>query len=228
MNVDWAVAIAVFVLLVGWSFSYYTGFFQPDQQNMHDIVSSIQEKLVNYMSDDVYSVPAVFNSNTTETLVLYSEFPWNSSVRNSTRVYSGQTQLPCMFSGNRLYWQSEVQPGQNLFSIEFSTAETDLNCMDSLSTAGANQTTLWAEQKSQTLSSNLIIRMFTEGYEYVRSALLISQNFRLEINSTSNYWEFGPSSPLSSNVYARQFTAQVYETGEKADIQLLVWSNIPF
>ena len=49
MNIDWIIALSMFLVVVAWSFSFYSGFFTEKSQPLSDVLNSISDKFVNYL-----------------------------------------------------------------------------------------------------------------------------------------------------------------------------------
>ncbi|UCD06893.1 MAG: hypothetical protein JSW41_03590 [Candidatus Aenigmatarchaeota archaeon] len=221
MNIDWIIAIALFLIFVSWSFVYYMGFFSitPD---MRAGVEGISDKVMDFLSIDVYDVPAVFNSTEVGSRVLYMDFSWPGYSKNSTRIFSGNQSLPCYISGNRVYWQADLIQGENKFEMRYYDENVSLFCNSSFSLANATQVIPWVSEKNKAISQTKINQMLATNFYSFRNLLGISQDFRVELEINNVTTGYGTTPPLGYDVYVKE-THGIKEDNNVVKIRVLTW-----
>ena len=86
MNFDWIVAIVTFLVLVVFSFNYYTGFFVY-QADLENAAGTISERVLDSIMVDSYSVPVNYNSaGDANDQILYTDFAWPENTKESTKL----------------------------------------------------------------------------------------------------------------------------------------------
>jgi hypothetical protein len=221
MNVDWIIAMALFLIFISWSFVYYTGFFSitPD---MRAGVEGISGKVMDFLSIDVYDVPVVFNSTEAGSWVLYMDFSWPGYSKNSTRIFSESQSLPCYMSGNRVYWQAGLIQGENRFEMRYYDENVSLFCDSSFSLANATQAIPWISEKSKAISQAKINQMLATNLHSFRYALGINQDFRVEVEINNVTTEYGTDPPLGYDVHVKE-TLGRKENDEGVKVRVLTW-----
>lgn len=228
MEVDWIIAFVVFLGFVIWSFGYYSGIF-PSRlatQDMSLAASLIGDRVVNYLEMDVYDVPIKYDSEgNVSGAVLYFNYTWPSEdAKNSAKVLIGNTSLPCLFSDDTLYFQSNLSSGSNYFTARFNNQSSTLNCGSSFSTSGANLTLLWAEEKSGMLSLEKINTMLGMNFSAFRNTIGSDRNFRVLIDYLNGTeYVYGVTPPNATNVYVSSTWNLIEESSGRVKISVLVW-----
>lgn len=222
MDLDWVVAIVMFLVFLSWGFIYYSQ-FSVQAVDMESALVRVSDGVMDFLEVEVYNMPVRFYSeNNTAGSILYSIYTWPKGSKNSTEVLSGGVSLPCMFLGDILYWQSALDIGYNYFLVEFSTVNTTLNCDSSLVLGEESQAIPDSIQKSKRVSQSKVDEMLGSDYQEFKSMLGIESDFRLEIENSSASG-FGPKPPGNVNVYVRTHNAIVLESGDEITIRVLVW-----
>ncbi len=217
MNIDWIVAIVTFLTLVIFSFNYYTAFFVY-QADLDDVAAIINERVIGSMTVDGYAVPVYFNATSPGSRLLYADFPGSDSEKNSARVTSSGTDLPCMFSGNVIYWEADVTESSNMFKIFYSDMDVPINCDDTLTTGGEEKATPWAKERTTVLSYVRLGEISAMGYDKYRNSISVSRDLRVETDG----FVLGPEPPGSINVYAFKNNVTT-ENMQPATIRVLIW-----
>ncbi len=221
MNVDWVIAVGLFLVFVSWSFVYYTGFFL-DLPDFRGGVETISEEVIEFLTVEVNDVPVVLDSGDAGSKVLYMDFYWPSGTRNSTRLFYGNQTLPCYISGNRIYWQADVNVGRNEFEMRYFPSNDSMFCDSGFSTSGANKTTPWVAEKSNAVSVSRINDMLAMDFYAFRYLLGLRSDFRVEIERSGTTDELGPKPPFGYNVYVKESPGRT-ENNEKVKIRVLTW-----
>ncbi|MFH1236964.1 MAG: hypothetical protein V1648_00990 [Candidatus Aenigmatarchaeota archaeon] len=224
MDFDWIIGVFVFMVFIGWSFSYYFAMFQVQGSSFELAADSGQQKVMDFLAVDVYEAPVkYYSSGTVADGVLKAKSLWYAGERNSTIVFGGGS-LPCRLDGNDVYWQANVGAGYNYYTIMFADVNTTLNCTGTFATTGANLTSPWALEKREMISTAKISEMEGMSYSSFRNGISLRHNFMITIEKTSGNVEYGkaiPSGPV--NVNSRKTERKVFETGELANITIAVW-----
>ncbi len=226
MHVDMIIAFSVFLIFVIWGFSYYSTIFADTGENMGNILSSVYEKVLGFLAINVYDTPVHYNSTgPASNAVLYLTYTWSSGTKNSTRILLNGQQLPCIISGNTLYWQTDLVAGTNYFVMRTTNQDENMNCIGGFDTGNANQTIPWVEETKQMISQNRIDRMESMDYVAFKNILGIDRNFRIEINrtETGNMTVYGADLPPITNVYSKQSWYKIFESNQKAELTVSVW-----
>ncbi len=221
MEIDWIIAIGLFLILVAWSFVYYMGFFAitPD---LGAGVQGISGKVMNYLEIEAYDTPITYDSTENGTRVLYTDFTWPDYSSNSTKIFSGNQSLPCMIFGNRVYWQADVGIGENKFVMRYHTQNTTLNCDSSFPLVNTTQVIPWAAEKDTLVSQDRIDQMFATDFRAFAAGLGISQDFRIEIETDSSTTDYGSAVLPGYNIYVKENPGMT-ENNEKVTVRVLTW-----
>jgi hypothetical protein len=127
-----------------------------------------------------------------------------------------------MFQGDRLYFQANVQEGDNDFEMAFANISSPLACNSILETSNANASLPLASVKSRTVSQSMIDQLLASDYSQFRQSLGITRNLRIEIDSGTTR-TFGPNPPQYTNTYVRESRYLIQETGQPVTIRVLAW-----
>jgi hypothetical protein len=221
MNFDWIIAIALFLVFVSWSFVYYMGAFSftPDTGSG---VEGISGKVIGFLETDSYDVPVEFSSPGSGSRVLYLDFSWPAYSKNSTRIFSGDQPLPCMISGDRVYWQADLSAGSNIFTMRYCTENTTPQCSSLFPPVNATQAMPWAAEKGSAISQARTDQMLATNFYVFRQALGINSDFRVELESGGIVTAYGPAPPLGYDVYVKE-TPHVTEDREAVTVRVLTW-----
>lgn len=220
MNVDWAVAIGVFVMFVGWSFVYYTGFFNQTT-DVSQSMEALSSNLLDLIGTDRYTMPAYYDSPSSGQAILYADLGLPSEAEGTIKVSDPGGNLDCMLDSGILYWDADLSVGQNDFEILYS--DVDLGgCGDTLATSGANQTFPLSQVKEKVISQTTLLSLQSVPYNNFLESVGSRQEMRLEWSGpiSGNY---GPQPPGNRDVSALELSRPLLETGELLNLRLLVW-----
>jgi len=222
MNVDWVVAIGLFIAFVTWSFVYYIGIF-TDVPTVAGDLDSINQKVISFLTETVWTLPVVYDSPNTATGVLYLENSWPEGTMESVIVKSGDESLPCMFSGDRLYWEADLVTGDNEFSVMYADLDIEMRCSDTLVTADANQTISGVAEISRMVSESRIDDMGMMSHVHFALLLGINRDYRVEWEWGGEDYYYGEEIPKDINVYAKEAVKSVMEDSDHISIRVLSW-----
>ncbi len=225
MEIDFIVGILVFLVFVGWAFSYYIMIF-GDAENRFEIAAETEAgKITDFLSVDVYEIPVRYDSPSPASGgVMRAESVWYHGEKNTTRVFSGSTRLPCRISGNTLYWQADLSAGENYFRILVANMNETMNCTGSFPVSSSNLTIPWALERREMLSLSRVSEMTDMDYEAFRSAAGLNEDFRVEIETAEGETVYGKSIPSGGvDVVVKKFRMPVFETFGSANITIAVW-----
>jgi hypothetical protein len=225
MEVDWVVGIFVFLVFIGWAFSYYFAIFQENASRFETTAEAGQRNVMGFISVDVYEAPVKYYSNgPVANGVLKAKSVWYSGEKNSTMVFAGGSPLPCRIDGDDLYWQADLSAGNNYFTITTANVNTTMNCTAAFAISSFNLTVPWALERKTMVSLTRINEMANTSYDGFRNSLGMNQNFRFRMERAGGdiaYGKSGPSGPV--NVNSKKTEWKIYETQEKANITVAVW-----
>jgi hypothetical protein len=220
MNVDWAVAIGVFVVFVSWSLVYYTGFFTGEADISRGL-DSLAGRVVEYLEVAEYSMPVRYDSPESGQGVLYAELFLPGVGESQLRVLDDGGELECMLSGDRLYWRADLETGENMFEIAYSDLDTG-GCGGSFGTMGSNQTFPLSAVGVMKLSRTRLIEMQATPYQEFRESLGIGNDIRLVWNGALQ-GSYGPEPPGNRDVFVRESSRPLLELSGTVDMRILVW-----
>jgi len=219
MNVDWVVAISVFLIFIGISFGLYWGLFEAKPETAGSYLEPVSQKILGFLQVDSWRIPVRCNSTQSGISVLYFDFQWPEGAKNSSRIFDSGLPLSCMLQGNRLYFQADVEEGDNDFDVSFANMSSPLLCDSVLDTGVAIACVPWASELSRSISQSKIDQMLATEYTQFRQSLGITRNFRVEVQGNS----YGPQSPKYSNTYVKETRSLIQETVQPVTISVAVW-----
>jgi hypothetical protein len=219
MNVDWAVAVSVFLVFVGIGFAYYWGFFEDRPDSIGISLDDANRKVLDFLTVDSWKVPVRYNSSSAGIVVMYFDFQWPEGTKNSARILDSGLPLSCMFQGDRLYFQADVQNGNNDFEVTFANISSPMLCNSALDTSGSYPAVPWVSEKTRLVSQSRIDQMLGTDYSQFRQSLEILRNFRVEAGTSS----YGPSAPSYTNTYVKETRSLIQETGQPVTVRVMVW-----
>ncbi len=222
MNVDWVVAIGVFIAFVSWSFVYYFGIF-ADVSSVAGDMDSINEKIAGFLTEKVWVLPVVYDSSTEGTGILYLDNSWPNGTRESVIVMSGGESLGCMFSDDRLYWEADLVAGDNEFSVLYADLEVPMRCDGTLETSEANQTIPMVAETREMVSESRIVDMITMSPVHFALLLGINRDFRVEWEMGGGSYYYGQDVPRDINVYVRETVKDVMEGSGPVSMRVISW-----
>ncbi|MEM5812358.1 MAG: hypothetical protein QW286_01440 [Candidatus Aenigmatarchaeota archaeon] len=219
MNVDWAVAISVFLVFIGIGFSYYWGLFEEKAETTKMSLETVSNKVIDFLVVESWTTPVRYNSSDSGVHTIYFDFYWPEGTKNSTKILDDGLGLSCMVQGNRVYFQASVDEGDNYFEMRFANVSTPLLCNSMLETQGANISMPMASEKSLRISQSMVVQMLATPYQEFRDSLGILGNFRVQVGEVS----YGPEPPYYANTYVKEKSFLVQETGQPETIRVMVW-----
>ncbi len=222
MNIDWAVAVFLFIVFVAWSLVYFSGL------GTHSIEGSFVAdagKIVDMFSVDVYRIPALYNSSYTGTGLLYADMDWKGGERNTTRVYQGGRPLDCMISGDTVVWRADVSKGINDFVIEYSNNKEPLNCT-AIFSGLYNHTLEGVREYRKEISISRVESVVQSDYESVRESLGITGDFRVEIEAGGEGFVYGPAPPFNVDVHSVERSMYIAGSRDIGRIRVLMWQGV--
>ena len=222
MDIDWALAVFFFIVFAVWSFSYL-GAVLPKET--HVPAEAVFRKAIEAVTVREYSIPARFYSNSSSSgAALYAVMDWLDGNPNTTRVYSGTEQLPCEISGDTLLWLSDLSPGDNDFTITFSTEREPMNCSASIPRQ-ANLTLSGVTEARTSLSIESLNSLLLKDYNLFREENGINTDIRIEADIGTESYAFGPVPPYYADIHSSERTLPVSGTTETATLRVLVWNR---
>lgn len=219
MNVDWAIALSVFLIFVGIGMISYWGLFQTSANPVQSSLDPINQKVLDFLTVDSWTAPVRYNSSGSGTTVMYFDFSWPDGTRNSTQVLYSGLSLSCMLQGSRVYFEANVQEGDNYFEMTFANESSPVLCDSILETENANLSIAWASERAVRISQSRLDQLLASDYSQFRGSLEITRNFRVEAGAVS----FGPSPPQYTNTYVKESRYLIQETGNPVTIRVMVW-----
>ena len=224
MRIDWIIALGVFLVFVGTGFQYYLNLFQTTSDPMELVIGDISDKIINFLKTDVYEVPIKVNSAETRSDVLHFDYTWLSEgAKNSSRILQDGTRLNCNITGSTIYWQANLEAGDNYFKLRFSDKNASMNCTDVFSIDNANKTIPWAAVKREMISQSKIDEMNSTDYTTFKSGLGINRDFRVSVNVSGTVTNYGLNPPNATNVYVKETRWALEETDDEVIIRVLAW-----
>ncbi|RLI95892.1 MAG: hypothetical protein DRO99_05245 [Candidatus Aenigmatarchaeota archaeon] len=225
VKIDGIIGIMIFLVFTSWSMVYFFNTFVTEKEYpMTEVADDISDKIIDYVTIDSYEIPvSITVENASTDNVFYFDYSWPSEgAKNSTMVYKSGTEQECLISGSRLYWQSDLDPGQNHFTVTYSDKNVTLVCDDSIQTSNINQTIPWAAVKENVVSQDRINDMTSSSYGSIQRSLGIERDFRVVFNVSGTLTEYGKLTPNSTDVFVKS-TYHAMESGDRVDIRIMVW-----
>jgi hypothetical protein len=224
INVDWVVAIAVFLVFFAWAFTLYIDTFTEMDIDVEAATSDVSEKVLNYVVIDVHKAPVKVSSSGATDAVLYANFTWSFG-RNSTKVIKGGSLQNCQLVGDSVFWQSDLESGDNYFYIRFMNMNTSLNCNSSFTIENESLLVPWAQETEKMVSLAKFNEMDSMSYSEFKTSQGIARDFNATLfNSTGGVISsVGLPPPILSDVYATNLKHTLEETEEDVSVRILVW-----
>ncbi len=222
MDIDWVLAITVFMFFVVWSFAFYFSLFLFDEGYTGVAADVAMESLMDSIETSSYSVPVTYDSASQEDdAVLMAGFVWYGGNRSTTRVRRGGESLDCRVIGNDTYWLANLSSGENHFRIEFAYSNYT-GCNGSFSVATSYRTIPGALERKVMLSLPGVYEMNSTPYDEFRESMGMENDFMVEIGGSSPV-VYGKTPPSARDVYARNFVRTIFETMEEVNVTFTVW-----
>lgn len=216
--------MGLFIGFVVWALSFYSSFFTgvADISSFADITNG---RILENLTIDSYEVPIRYNSsNMTSNTVLHFDFVWPEDTQNTTKIFSGTTEITCSILNNVIYFETDLTNlTYNYFKMTFSKKNVTANCANFAPAHNRTQIVPWAMQKKSLISQSIINMMTNLTYADYKSQLGITRDFRIEINESGTETNYGLPLPNNRNVYSRETTTRLEETNSEVDITVMVW-----
>jgi len=227
VSADWLIGMMIFIVFVSFAFAYYANVIREESSPLSISKEFIADEIADFIYINVYDIPVHYDSASAQSdAVLYFDYNWPNGERNTTRVYfgdDGDDNRSCIISNGRLYWQSDLSAGFNNFTVRYSDNNASKRCAGSFGTGGAIKAVPWPEEHTKMLSWSRIEEMNATDYESFRSEQGIDRGFRILFNISGANFTYGPPEPLMSDVFVVRRFGTVEETGELADLRIMVW-----
>ena len=223
MDVDWALAMVVFLFFISWAFIFTISVLQNQEEENIEHLRYMSKIIRDMLVIKTYEIPAMYEANESKEMVFYSTLLINESYKNSTFVKSNDKRLPCMILGNKLYWQSNVTSGKNYFFVYYAKATSKKFCNSTLSTTNATMLSLWAAKEKEMFHNSSINNFLLKDYDQLRDYEGITNNFMLEINIGNVSRVYGKRPPLATNVYVFNYYGKLYDSGEDVSLNIYMW-----
>lgn len=225
MNIDWPIALGVFLLMVSWAFVFYTDLFAAGEVAVPDALEVIADRVMENLSVRIASVPIRANiSNVTLTnKVLTFTFQWPYG-KNATKVFKDGVQQSCNITGDTLYWQSTLARGVNYFTMTFADQNVSQVCTGGFTVVNQTQVIPFAVEEGSGLSYARIKAMNATAYADYKAQLDLNRDFNVTItNDTGTVVSYGQPPPRQSDVFSKKILSVLEETGGNITIRFLTW-----
>ena len=224
MEIDWIIAVGLFLVFVTWAFGYYSSLFAVKQEPLKTIAASIGDRVVDFLSFQVETVPIKYNSLTDEPRkVLYIEHKWPFG-KNTTRLFSDSSEeLTCYIENSTMFFEAVLSAGDNFFEMVYKDEGTGLNCNDQFNRENESQATPLVGKRQLLVSQARINQMGNMSYEEFKDGLNIGRDFRVELETMPENITFGLAPPPFTNVFVRETLSMIQDSEEGVKIRVLVW-----
>jgi len=225
MNIDWTVAFGVFLVFVIWAFAFYGQLFVAEEDSLASAMEKISDSLLDNLTVSVHSMPIKVNySNVSvSNAVLYFEYRWPFG-KNTTKIYKGSDSQTCNITGNKVYWQSDMDAFLNYFRMEYSEQKANLSCTGGFSVVNETQVVPFAAEEQEKISLAKINEMNATNYSSFKSILGILRDFNITIkNSSATIMSYGLPPPGVSNVFSKKVMRRLEDRDENITIVFLTW-----
>lgn len=224
MDVDWAIALGIFLIFISWAFVFYTQVFTIGEATAESALDAIADKLMDNLSVGVEVIPVVFTADDADSdKVLYFEYRWPFG-KNTTKVFMDGTSQSCNITGDTLYWQSSVSAEKNYFSVQYADQAANLSCTGGFSVVNETQVIPFSAETTSKISLAHINAMNATAYDTFRDQLDIERDFNITIeNASGSVVSYGLQPPLFSNVFSKLLLRDLEETNGNVTIRILTW-----
>ena len=220
MRIDWIIAIFMFLMFSTWAFAYYGVMNSGTISENSDYALRTGEKVVSYLSTDFISNVAYMDAlSDANNAVLWTYMNWTGDSESSTKVvlsrYSGSS-VPCMISGDRLYWEEDLSAGDNFFIIERLDHDMPVQCSASLAETDDNQTELWPTETLKFFSDSRNLELcqnINSSYSVVKNSLGVNMNFNVLVDNGTEMTCGLPVPMTDTDVFAFQKSGRLWEGG---------------
>ena len=214
--------LVIFIIFITWSLSFYIALIPETNESEMKAAEITKEKIINYLTSDVFKVPVIFNSGSSGLTVLHADNLWYSGNKTTTRVFFEGIEQECIISGDTLFWQSDVSAGQNIFEIKFSENNEPQNCSGNFSVVNSTLAVPGVIEISDRVSNYSVQDMLNTSYEEFTQSLRISENFYLSLRSAPLNVTYGNNVSRAENIFPIKYENAFWD-GEPVTIMISVW-----
>ncbi|MBU0898714.1 MAG: hypothetical protein ABIH55_00845 [Nanoarchaeota archaeon] len=227
MNIDWIIALGLFLVVTAWSFTFYIGFFNAGAEPLGDVLDSISDKFIGYLTTDTY----VMHANYTESLIgrertFYVDMDFPEGTNLTTKIYVDGTLISdtkeCEIQLNQILFNTTVTKFASYqFVIKFQNT-SDTYCDGALNTETKLKPSV--KEKKRLVTQAKIDNMDAMPIEHIKANLSINRDFRVEIETNNIITNtFGVLPPNSTNVYVKEVYSRIFDTDNRVLIRTMVW-----
>lgn len=223
MNIDWAVAISVFLLFFVWSFFFYTNIYTMDQ-DITSSLESISDSVLENLTVKVHTMNVKVYSQSDQTdIIMSTEYIWPFG-KNTTKVYLDSEEKECIISNDMIFWQSDLSRGYNYFDVKYSEQDSNMSCSGNFSQPAQDNFFMYSAEEVEQISLARLNQMLSSDYQEFKSGLGITKDFNVSTETYSgNKTSYGIPPPKASNVYSKKVLRVLEETQEQITIHFLTW-----
>lgn len=225
MEIDWVVAIGVFLIFVAWGFAFYFQITSVRPESPGAALETVSERVLGNISVRVHSVPIIANVSNVSVSgkVLFFEYRWPFG-KNSSKIYKGSIPQICNITNNTVYWRSDIVAWNNRFRLAYSEQNASLNCTGGFEVVNESRAVPFSIEESSRISRARLSGMNRTNYSVFKSFLGISRDFNITIeNSSATVLSYGLQPPRQTDVFAKRILGIMEETGENLTITFLTW-----
>ena len=228
MDIDWIVAMGLFLVVVAWSFTFYVGLFKERSQPLSDIAAQINDKIVNYLETETYIMFANYTAsagNEAHNFSVDVDFP--NGANYSTRIYRNGvliTSINCMVSTNQTLFKTAVLAKNNtVFLIKFQNVSGSSPYCTGILTSTKKLKASVKEMRMM-VSQTRINSLDAMSVDDIKGNFSINRPFRIEIdiNNTVAYI-MGLLPPNSTNIYVKEVWSKILDDDNSIKIRTMVW-----
>ncbi len=225
MEIDWVIAVALFIIFVTWAFGYYASLYSFRTDSLKSIAEVINDKIIGFLTLEVETVPIKYSAVTpSERVILYFEHKWPFG-KNTTKIFSQDSvELPCYIENITVFFQTNLTSGDNIFNMVYKDENiTEVKCSGAFFRENETRVIPISAVRESISSQEKINEMTNMSYEDFKGSLNILRDFRVEIEKGNENITFGLLPPPVLNVFVKETLTELEETGEDIKIRVLVW-----
>ena len=225
MDIDWVVAIGVFLVFTAWAFVYYGQLFKGGEESVAEALELVSDKVVDNLSVNVHFIPLKVNisNGSLSNKVLTFEYRWPFG-RNSTKILRDGISQSCNITGNNIYWQSNLAAFANYFKMKYSEQEANLSCTGGFTVVNESPVIPFAVEEGKQVSRARISQMNATNYSVFKASLGINRDFNITItNVSATVVSYGLPPPRGRDVFSKRVFSRIEETEENVTIRFLTW-----
>ena len=178
MDIDWPIALAVLLLFISWALVIFGGMYKIQKVPLTEVADGVNKKILDFLKVSVFEVPVNFTSAVVDgSKVLYLDFVWPESTKNSTKLFNSGSSQSCSISGSRVFWQTSVTNSSNQFRMRITTQPQPQNCSGTFDTANSSQTIPNAMEKLTMITNQKISEVTAKSYSAFKSNISVNSDF---------------------------------------------------